>query len=141
MTGQRFGEHLRRLRESQTVTIVRDGRAGGHWRDQVPLSQNELALRAGLNPGAINKLEQGKNGTAKRETALKLAEALGLDPLGQARLLVAAGLWPWPDLDDEALDFVLAAAAAIVAGDWRAAAQSGRDADGWPAIERRRQQP
>jgi transcriptional regulator with XRE-family HTH domain/tetratricopeptide (TPR) repeat protein len=58
-------------------------------RDDAGLTQDELAEAAGVSQRAVSDLERGINATARKDTALLLAAALGLD--GQARdLFVAA---------------------------------------------------
>ncbi|HEY7143261.1 MAG TPA: helix-turn-helix domain-containing protein, partial [Streptosporangiaceae bacterium] len=58
-------------------------------RDQAGLTQDELAEAAQVSQRAISDLERGINATARKDTALLLAGALGLD--GPARdLFVAA---------------------------------------------------
>jgi transcriptional regulator with XRE-family HTH domain len=69
-TGLDFGGLLRRL------------------RDEAGLTQDELAEAAQVSQRAISDLERGINRTARKETALLLAEALGLD--GPARELFIA---------------------------------------------------
>src|SRR3984885_11739715 len=57
-------------------------------RAEARLTQEELAEAAGLSPRSISDLERGINRTARKETALLLAGALGLD--GQVRTLFVA---------------------------------------------------
>ncbi len=58
-------------------------------RDDAGLTQDELAEAARVSQRAVSDLERGINRTARKDTALLLAGALGLD--GQARdLFVAA---------------------------------------------------
>ena len=58
-------------------------------RDEAGLTQEELAEAAGVSQRAVSDLERGINRTARKDTALLLAGALGLD--GQRRdLFVAA---------------------------------------------------
>jgi transcriptional regulator with XRE-family HTH domain len=90
------------------------------------LSQNELARRAGLDPSYISRLERGVRTDSRAESSTPsvflvqhLAAAMELGDTERAALLVAAGYWRWPDLDQDTVDFVLAAALAIVAGDYR----------------------
>ncbi len=73
-------------------------------RDQAGLTQDELAEAAAVSQRAISDLERGVNATARKDTAVLLAGALGLD--GHARdLFVAAARGRAPACD------VLAAAA------------------------------
>ena len=96
--GLRFGGLLRRL------------------RDEAGLTQDELAEAARVSQRAISDLERGINATARKDTAMLLAGALGLD--GPAReLFVAAARGRAP------ADEVLAAAAGA-AGAGSAAAAS-----------------
>ena len=85
-------------------------------RDEAGLTQDELAEAARVSQRAISDLERGINATARKDTALLLAGALGLD--GAAReLFVAAARGRAPA--GEAL-----AAAAGEAGSGSAAAAS-----------------
>ena len=52
------------------------------------LTQEELAEAAGLSPRSVSDLERGVNRTARKDTALLLADALGL--AGQVRVLFVA---------------------------------------------------
>jgi transcriptional regulator with XRE-family HTH domain len=52
-------------------------------RDDAGLTQEELAEAARVSQRAVSDLERGINRTARKDTALLLADALGLD--GQAR--------------------------------------------------------
>jgi DNA-binding XRE family transcriptional regulator len=52
------------------------------------LTQEELAEAAGVSPRSVSDLERGVNRTARKDTALLLADALGLT--GQVRALFAA---------------------------------------------------
>ena len=84
--GLRFGALLRQL------------------RDQAGLTQEELAEAARVSQRAVSDLERGVNATARKDTAVLLAGALGLD--GPARdLFIAAARGRAPAGD------VLAAAA------------------------------
>ncbi len=47
-------------------------------RGDVKLTQEELAQAAGLSPRAISDLERGINRTARKNTAIHLAGALGM---------------------------------------------------------------
>jgi tetratricopeptide (TPR) repeat protein/transcriptional regulator with XRE-family HTH domain len=65
------------------------GRLLRQLRDQAGLTQDELAEAAQVSQRAVSDLERGINATARKDTALLLAAALGLD--GPARdLFVAA---------------------------------------------------
>jgi tetratricopeptide (TPR) repeat protein/transcriptional regulator with XRE-family HTH domain len=57
-------------------------------RDEAGLTQDELAGAAGVSQRAISDLERGINATARKDTAVLLAGALGLD--GTARELFVA---------------------------------------------------
>ena len=88
--GLRFGGLLRQL------------------RDEAGLTQDELAEAARVSQRAVSDLERGINATARKDTAVLLAGALGLD--GPARdLFIAAARGRAPS--DQAL-----AAAAGAAG-------------------------
>jgi len=47
-------------------------------RERIKLRQTELAERAGVTPGAINKIESGESKGAKPSTLAALARALGV---------------------------------------------------------------
>ena len=64
-------------------------------RAEARLTQEELAEAAGLSPRSISDLERGINRTARKETALLLAGALGLDGAG-ADAVRCGGAWPGP---------------------------------------------
>jgi len=86
-------------------------------RDQAGLTQDELAQTAAVSQRAISDLERGINRTARKDTALLLAGALGLD--GPAReLFVAAARGRVP------AGYVLAAAAGTAGSGESAAAAS-----------------
>ena len=70
-TRERFGERLRRYRET----------AG--------YSQEELAQRAGLSANAISALERGERRRPYPDTVRRLADALGLGDDGRAELVAA----------------------------------------------------
>ena len=57
-------------------------------REQALLTQEELAEAAGLSPRGVSDLERGIHRTARKDTAVLLAGALGLD--GPARELFVA---------------------------------------------------
>src|SRR5690349_12704936 len=48
-------------------------------REQALLTQEELAEAAGLSPRSVSDLERGIHRTARKDTAVLLAGALGLD--------------------------------------------------------------
>lgn len=73
-TGSEFGDLLRKLRNDSGLT------------------QEDLAVKAGLSPRSVSDLEQGVNKTARHDTARLLATALG--PQGAARAEFAAGRTP-----------------------------------------------
>src|SRR5580700_4894687 len=58
-------------------------------RAETRLTQEELAEAAGVSPRSVSDLERGINRTARKETAVLLARALGL-PWAVAELFVAA---------------------------------------------------
>ena len=59
-------------------------------RTEVRLTQEELAAAAGLSPRSISDLERGINRTARNDTALLLADALGLAEPVRALFVAAA---------------------------------------------------
>ena len=102
--GLKFGGLLRRL------------------RDEAGLTQDELAEAAGVSQRAVSDLERGVNVTARKDTAVLLAGALGLD--GPAReLFVAAARGRVPAAQ------ALAAVGAAGAGGPAAAAGRARPRD------------
>jgi tetratricopeptide (TPR) repeat protein/transcriptional regulator with XRE-family HTH domain len=58
------------------------------FRAEARLTQEELAEAAGLSPRSVSDLERGINRTARKATAVLLADALGLT--GQVRVLFVA---------------------------------------------------
>jgi tetratricopeptide (TPR) repeat protein/DNA-binding XRE family transcriptional regulator len=58
------------------------------FRSDVRLTQEELAEAAGLSPRSVSDLERGINRTARKDTAVMLADALSLN--GQVRVLFVA---------------------------------------------------
>lgn len=84
-------------------------------RAEAKLTQEELAEAAGLSPRSVSDLERGINRTARKDTALLLADALAL--VGPVReLFVAAARGRAPPVD------VLAARHEVVPGAFAAAA-------------------
>ena len=59
-------------------------------RGQARLTQEELAEAAGLSPRGVSDLERGIHRTARRDTALLLADALGLAAPARALFVAAA---------------------------------------------------
>src|SRR5215467_5220262 len=57
-------------------------------RTEARLTQEELAEAAGVSPRSVSDLERGINRTARKDTAVLLADALGLT--GQVRVLFVA---------------------------------------------------
>src|ERR1700729_4380920 len=57
-------------------------------RTEARLTQEELAEAAGLSPRSVSDLERGVNRTARKDTALLLADALRL--AGEVRVLFVA---------------------------------------------------
>ena len=61
-------------------------------RAEAQLTQQELAKAAGLSPRAVSDLERGINRTARKDTAVHLADALGLaEPVRSGHLTAALG--------------------------------------------------
>ena len=58
------------------------------FRTEARLTQEELAEAAGLSPRSVSDLERGVNRTARKDTALLLADALNL--AGEVRVLFVA---------------------------------------------------
>jgi tetratricopeptide (TPR) repeat protein/DNA-binding XRE family transcriptional regulator len=118
--GLSFADLLRRLRAGARLT------------------QEELAEAAGLSPRSVSDLERGINRTARKDTALLLADALSLT--GQMRVLfVAAARGRAPAADVLAADGLAAGTGVPVPGPAQAAATrtlprdvggfTGREAD------------
>ena len=64
-------------------------------RAEAKLTQEELAEAAGLSPRSVSDLERGINRTAHKDTALLLADALGLaEPVRELFVAVARGKAP-----------------------------------------------
>src|SRR5215467_7769914 len=64
-------------------------------RTEAGLTQEELAEAAGLSPRSVSDLERGINRTARKDTALLLAGALGLaGPAGELFVAAARGKVP-----------------------------------------------
>ena len=64
-------------------------------RAQAKLTQEELAQAAGLSPRSVSDLERGINRTARKDTALLLADALGLaEPVRTLFVAAARGRAP-----------------------------------------------
>ena len=59
-------------------------------RDQARLTQEELAEAAGLSPRSVSDLERGIHRTAHKDTAVLLADALGLAEPARALFVAAA---------------------------------------------------
>ena len=59
-------------------------------RDDAGLTQDELAEAAGVSQRAVSDLERGINRTARKDTALLLAGALGLDGPARELFVLAA---------------------------------------------------
>src|SRR5207248_4858835 len=63
------------------------------------LTQEELAEAAGVSPRSVSDLERGINRTARKDTALLLADALGLaGPARELFVTVARGQAPTPEM-------------------------------------------
>ena len=61
-------------------------------RADARLTQEELAEAAGVSPRSVSDLERGINRTARKDTALRLAGALGLAEPVRAQFVAAARL-------------------------------------------------
>lgn len=95
-----FGQLLRRFRRSTVVTVVFP--AGENLIAKTgPLSQNELARRAGVDAALVHRIERDAAGRTRLETVEQLVRALDLDGDDRARMVIAAGYWPW--LDDPSM--------------------------------------
>src|ERR1700685_4765201 len=64
-------------------------------RGETKLTQEELAKAARLSPRSVSDLERGINRTARKDTALLLADALGLaGPVREVFVAAARGRAP-----------------------------------------------
>jgi transcriptional regulator with XRE-family HTH domain len=59
-------------------------------RTEARLTQEELADTAGVSPRSVSDLERGTNRTARKDTALLLADALSLTGQARAAFVAAA---------------------------------------------------
>src|SRR5207247_2643185 len=101
-------------------------------RAEAGLTQEELAEAAGLSPRSVSDLERGIHRTAHKDTALLLAEALGLAEPARALFVAAArGRGPTADVlavvQGEATGAAVAAASETLPTD--IAAFTGRQAE------------
>src|SRR5262245_56808334 len=112
MTVETFGQQLRRLRRARIVMVSWPYNRHGDGQSTAsvtgPMSQNELARRAGVDAALVNRLERDATHPG-RATVLALACALEVDDVDTSRLLIAAGYWPWPDLTDDKRDEIIGA--------------------------------
>jgi transcriptional regulator with XRE-family HTH domain len=69
---------------SELAGLLRQLRAGAQ------LTQRELAKAAGVSPRAVSDLERGVNRTARQDTAVRLAGALGLAEPARSVFVAAA---------------------------------------------------
>jgi transcriptional regulator with XRE-family HTH domain len=91
-------------------------------RAEARLTQEELAEAAGVSPRSVSDLERGVNRTARKETAVLLAGALGLrGVVGELFVAAARGRGAAGD--------VVAAGRGVVAGAFAAAAIRGLPRD------------
>jgi WD40 repeat protein/transcriptional regulator with XRE-family HTH domain len=91
-------------------------------REQARLTQEELAEAAGLSPRSVSDLERGIHPTARKDTALLLADALSLaGPARELFVAVARGRTPAAE--------VLAAAREMAPGAFAAGAARGLPRD------------
>src|SRR5215472_7122058 len=59
-------------------------------RAEAELTQQELARAAGMSPRSVSDLERGINRTARHDTAVRLADALGLAEPARSLFVAAA---------------------------------------------------
>lgn len=119
-----FGVLLRTFRERVEVRVRRSNGTGS-WVILERLSQHELARRSGIDRTYVSKLEAGVSPLPSRDVALKLADELHLDEIDQARLIIAAGYWPWPETDDADVELAVRVLLAVVRGDYRRLEDAG----------------
>jgi transcriptional regulator with XRE-family HTH domain len=113
-----FASTLRLLRLA-TIVESESSNASRRWARVGSMSQNELARRARIDPAFVQRLEKGTQSAPSRAVVERLSAALGLGELLRARLLVAAGYWPWVGRGDDEIEKAVAVAAAIMRGDYR----------------------
>ncbi len=67
------------------------------YRVSAGLSQNRLALMAGISPAYVSRIERGHQAWQhpSREVVMQLARTMRLEKFDAARLMVASGHWPW----------------------------------------------
>lgn len=119
-----FGVLLRTFRERVEIRARRSN-GKGSWVILERLSQNELARRSGISAAYVNKLELGVSPLPSRDVALRLGDELHLDEIDQARLIIAAGYWPWPETDDADIELAVRVLLSVVRGDYRVLEDAG----------------
>ena len=114
-----FGALLRRMRLATTWSPrVQRHLLGTRWDPAGHLSTTGLARLARIDAGYVHHLETGRKHPS-RDVTERIARALDCDALGRARLLVAAGYWPWPDTDDARTEVLIGLCLAVLDGDYR----------------------
>ena len=76
-------------------------RPRGSWVEDTTPRMTALARRAGHRPAYVHGLEHGTKRNPTRATVERLSSALELDAVTSCLLLIAAGHWPWHDLDED----------------------------------------
>jgi hypothetical protein len=114
-----FGALLCRLRTATLERVRRRSNGPGSWVEDTTLSMTALARRAGIDPAYVHGLEHGTKRNPTRATVERLSSALELDAVTSCLLLIAAGYWPWHDLDEDTAALIATTALAVLAGDYR----------------------
>jgi transcriptional regulator with XRE-family HTH domain len=78
ISGQSIGSHRKTSRLMTAEVVVVGGIKLREWREQLALTQQELAERSGVGIATVSRIEQGQ--PALPSTRRKLAEALGMTP-------------------------------------------------------------
>jgi hypothetical protein len=108
------------------VSVVAFGALLRHLRVDRRLSQARLAAMSAVGREHLSHLERGRStcgnglrqpGVPRRDTVASLAAGLGLGGVDTARLLIAAGYWPWRMPDAAVVAFARAVEEASAMGD------------------------
>lgn len=85
-------------------------------RQERRLSTRELGRRAFVSQSWILHIEQGRTRTFSRDVVASVAAGMQLNGVETARLLIAAGFWPWHMPDAAVIAFVEAVEEASAIG-------------------------
>lgn len=114
-----FGALLATFRERRVGPVRKNGPWGSSRIEVAAMTQQSLAMRSGVDRAHVSRLESGLTRWPSRDVALRLADALELDEIDQARLIIAAGFWPWPETDDADTELAVRVLLSVVRGDYR----------------------